>query len=252
MTHQDYNTFADSCLAEIQDRQAIFREQFDIDGYQDWFYNQSTGLLTFSTGSNQINFRYQAIGSYSEKSGTWKWSWDNETTIDSVKFEMAGVYEFGEKQGFEKLTTGCFESDEDEAWEFAAISAKLIGGIGLYRPVNDHQLQLFFVVKELIDNERAEAIKNKFIECPNHEYRRIAFVCQHLDRENKVGFHEAFETFEDMPLDDEDDFQAWCDICEEVRQREGEWNDQSMAFAKIKLVCEKCYFEMKSLNNPAD
>jgi hypothetical protein len=51
-----------------------------------------------------------------------------------------------------------------------------------------------------------------------------------------------------MELSDEDDFQAWCDECEGVRKSEGEWNDQSMKFADIKVVCEKCYFEMKELN----
>ena len=51
-----------------------------------------------------------------------------------------------------------------------------------------------------------------------------------------------------MQLRDDDDFQAWCGECENVRQKEGEWNDRSMAFAQIKVVCEKCYFEMKELN----
>jgi hypothetical protein len=51
-----------------------------------------------------------------------------------------------------------------------------------------------------------------------------------------------------MELLEDDDFHAWCDECETVRQKEGEWNDKSMAFSEIKLVCEKCYFEMKGLN----
>lgn len=51
-----------------------------------------------------------------------------------------------------------------------------------------------------------------------------------------------------MELDDNDDLQAWCDTCEKVRAEAGEWNEASEAFAEIKLVCEKCYFEMKELN----
>ena len=50
-----------------------------------------------------------------------------------------------------------------------------------------------------------------------------------------------------MELSEDDDFQAWCDECEAVRQDEGEWNDKSMAFAGI-CICEMCYFEMKELN----
>ena len=51
-----------------------------------------------------------------------------------------------------------------------------------------------------------------------------------------------------MELLDDDDFQAWCSECELVRQKEVEWDEKSEAFAGIKAVCEKCYFEMKELN----
>jgi len=43
-------------------------------------------------------------------------------------------------------------------------------------------------------------------------------------------------------------FRLCCIECEIVRENEGEWNEKSQAFASIKLVCEKCYFEMKELN----
>ncbi|WP_305008998.1 hypothetical protein [Hymenobacter aranciens] len=46
----------------------------------------------------------------------------------------------------------------------------------------------------------------------------------------------------------DDELNAWCDACDEVLLRIGEWNDESEAFAKIKLVCDACYFDMKELN----
>ena len=75
--------------------------------------------------------------------------------------------------------------------------------------------------------------------------KRRAFVCKHLNKKDKVGFEESFETFENMELGDDDDFQGWCNECEVIRQREDGWNDESMRFADIRLVCEQCYFEMK-------
>ena len=51
-----------------------------------------------------------------------------------------------------------------------------------------------------------------------------------------------------MELGEDDDLQAWCDECELARLTAGEWNEVSEKFAAIKLVCEKCYFEMKELN----
>jgi len=244
----DYNTFAEQCVKDLKVLQDKFQAEYDIDWYENWFYNQTTELLTFNTGGVELNFKYFDVGSFSEKSNTWKWSWDNDSTLENVKRQITVVKEFGLKSNFPKLTTGCFPSDEFEAWEFAAIAAKLINGIGVYRPVNDRKLQIFLVITEFVDNETAKKIKDKYVQCSKHEYKRISFVCKHLNHSDKVGFNEAFETFENMVLPDDDDFQAWCDACEKIRKREGEWNEKSMAFAQIKVVCEKCYFEMKKLN----
>ena len=84
--------------------------------------------------------------------------------------------EFGEKLSYSKLTTGCFPSDEYEAWEFTAIAANLTHGIGVYRRVNGDGLQIFLVVTKFVDNETAQNIKDKFVQCSTHEYRRRAFV----------------------------------------------------------------------------
>ena len=248
MKNLDFNRFAQACADKLKVLQENFQNDYDVDWYDNWFYNQATGLLTFSTGDVELNFRYFDVGSFSEKSNTWKWSWDNDTTLENVKRQTSIIREFGLKSNFSKLTTGYFPSDEFEAWEFTAIAAHLTNAIGVYRPVSDRQLQIFLVITEFIDNETAKRIKDKYIRCKNHEYRRAAFVCKHLNFKSKVGFNEAFETFEDMELSEDDDFQAWCDKCEVIRQEEDEWNERSMAFAAIKVVCEKCYFEMKELN----
>jgi hypothetical protein len=244
----DYPGFAAKCVEELKVVQDRFQNKFDLTWYENWFYDQTTRLLTFSTGDKQLNFKYIDIGSFSEKSYTWKWSWDNSTTLAGVKERTKAVKDFGQRSGFPKLTEGYFPSDEIEAWEFTAIAAKLLNGIGVYRPVNDAGLKIFLVLTEFVDNKTAQEIKEKYVECRAHDKQRTAFVCNHLIGSNKVGFNEAFDTFEDMELGEDDDFQAWCDECEAIRQKEGEWNETAMAFTDIKLVCERCYFEMKELN----
>jgi hypothetical protein len=51
-----------------------------------------------------------------------------------------------------------------------------------------------------------------------------------------------------MELGEDDDLQVWCDECEKVRLKTGGWNEESEKFAKIKLISEKCYFEIKGFN----
>jgi hypothetical protein len=244
----DYNVFAEKCLEELKTIQDKFKEEYDLDWYQNWFYNQATGLLTFSTEGVELNFKYFQVGSFSKKSNTWKWSWDNDHTLERVKEQTRIIKKFGQECNYPKLVDGVFESDEFEAWEFTAIAAKLSDGIGIHRPVDDENIQVFFVITDLVDNETAQEIKDKYVECSDHEYRRRAFVCHHLNRKAKVGFEEAFETFENIELLEDDDFQAWCNECEIVRDKEDGWNDKSMAFANIKIVCEECYFIMKEVN----
>ncbi len=170
------------------------------------------------------------------------------TAGDKVKEKTNLVKVFGQRYGFIKLTDGYFPGNEIESLELAAIAVKLIKGMGVYRPVSDGYLKLFLVLTEFIDTETAKDIKDKYVECSKHKFRRRAYVCQHLTTKSTIGFEEASETLEDMELGDEDDFQAWCTVCEMERQKEDGWNDKSEAFAKIKLVCEKCYFEMKESN----
>jgi len=249
MTTLDYRQFAERCIAELKTLQDEFQEQYNLSEYQHWFYNQYTGLLTFNTGKTELNFRYFDAGSFSKRSCTWKWSWDNEETLQQAKQPTALIKAFGAESVYPRLITGCFDSNEFEAWELAAIAVKLTNGIGVYRPVDEeNELHIFLVVMECIDNEMAQDIKDRYVTCSMHEYGRRAFVCQHLDLDSKVGFEEAFETTEDMELMEGDDFQAWCNTCELVRQKEGGWNERSEAFADIKLICEKCYFEIKKLN----
>lgn len=247
MDSPDYSTFAEQCVQDLKCIQQKFMDEHDINWYANWFYDQATCLLTFSTGDVELNFRYFHIGSYSEKSSTWKWSWDNQHTLDKAKEKSFLVKAFGERSHFPRLTEGLFESEEAEGWEFAAIAVRITDAIGVYRPVSD-QLKIFLIVTELVDNDTARKIKEKYLHCDTHDTQRNAFVCQHLIHADGAGFEEAFETVEGMELGEDDDFQAWCDECEAVRQKEGEWNDRSQAFAGITVVCEKCYFEIKARN----
>lgn len=86
------------------------------------------------------------------------------------------------------------------------------------------------------------------ITCHTHGLQRTAFVCQHLDRVTRKGFHESLETQPGMELGEDEDFEAWCDECEQVRLKYNGWDEESEKFANIKVVCEGCYFEMKKVN----
>ncbi|MFK7937040.1 MAG: DUF6882 domain-containing protein [Saprospiraceae bacterium] len=246
----NYTEFAQQSIKSFKSVQNRFSDRFKINDYDNWFYDQHTQLLSFSNKNDdqELNFKYIPIGTFSKKSQTWMWSWNNRTSVEKGKYIISELKNFGERKGYDRLIEGHFAADEFTGWEFIAIAHKILGGVGGYRVKSDH-LEIYFLVYEHIDNKIARQIKEqqkKLIQCDRHGQQRMAFVCQHLFHGVAVGFEEVFPSHQGMKLEEDDDFQAWCTVCEKERVKADGWNDELMKFADIKLVCEDCYFDIKA------
>lgn len=247
MESADYLQFKEDSIDHLCELQEEFKRLFPIDSSTEWYYDDGLGVFTLKSDSHVLYFKYVKVGSYSQNSNTWKWSWDNDHTYETVKRGMEKVKLFGEEKNYHELTTGLIKEEREIGWEMTAIANQFINGFGAYRVTSDH-LDLYFLFIKEVDSESYKKLKEKYVECGEHGSRRIAFVCQHLNLETKTGFEEAFPTHKGMELGEDDDFQSWCDECEKVRLKEDGWDEETMKFAKIKLVCENCYFELKDFN----
>lgn len=248
---KNYSEISENEFQKFCKTQEEFYSKYDLNSYSNWFYDQESELLRiYNSDNDELFFKYIPVGTYSLKSKTWLWSWNNEHSIAESKNETLKVKAFGEKNNFEKLTTGLIECEKDECWEFVAISGKFIDNIGAYCTNSEGLLSYKLITSEFLDKESnaIKKMKEKSVDCGIHGYRRPAYVCQHLNLKTACGFEEAFETHKGMELEEDDDFCAWCSVCEKVRIEKDGWNEESEKFAKIKLVCEECYFEMKELN----
>ena len=244
---ETYQEFAnDNChrLTEIQDN---FRTKYEISSYENWYYTEASEILRLYSNDKEIFFKYIPVGSYSRNSNTWLWAWSNKDSVEPRKLRTLKIKELGEQLKFEKLTNSYFEGDEYTGWELTSIAFHNLGGIGTYRVVTDH-LEIYFILTEVVDKTEVEEIESQLIECESHGKMRTAFICQHLNNTIKTGFEEAFESFRGMELEEDDDFQAWCRECEIQRLKTNGWTDESMEYAKIKVVCEGCYFVIKEFN----
>jgi hypothetical protein len=240
---QNFEEYKSQCINDLMFLQPEFMKLYDLDSYEEWFYDHGIGVFHFkSTKGRNLYFKYVGVGSFSTNANTWKWAWDNPTTPKHVSRALEKVKSFGTLNNFEKLKTGLFEGDKHIGWEMTAISAKLLSAVGAYHVQQEHLLIYFIFTNELTQDEY-DGLKNKYVDCSNHVADRAAFVCQHLLDDKSTGFHEAFDS--DPSIEPEDDHQAWCDQCEKIRFMECEWTDAAMAFANIKVVCDQCYFEIK-------
>lgn len=77
--------------------------------------------------------------------------------------------------------------------------------------------------------------------CTIHGLNGVVFICKHLFRSKKKGVF--------WSKDEEDSsVSAWCLKCESVRAKNGEWSDEILARMDIKILCEKCFDQVKTLN----
>jgi hypothetical protein len=84
--------------------------------------------------------------------------------------------------------------------------------------------------------------RDRKINCAQHGPGHATYVCTHLRGGVACGHH-ASQRSDDDPWPD-----AWCDACEDVLEREGEWNDRSEQHADIQLLCHRCYEHVRTLN----
>jgi|GEM_PF-1112814 len=135
----------------------LFKQQdscetkFHINSYEHWFYDQATGLLTFSdSGIAKVIVEYEEVGSISNTSNTWLWSWDNASVDALIKQKMEIVKEYGKRRSFIKLTDAEWKADEVDGWEMTAISSYLLKAKGAYRcPSGDGKLLSYLIYKNI-------------------------------------------------------------------------------------------------------
>ncbi len=85
---------------------------------------------------------------------------------------------------------------------------------------------------------------NKQVECPIHGLNDQAYICQHLNLNDKIGFHEAYDPQNPCSRV----LQGWCQQCNDILMEEWEWNDRVTHFAKLKLICLECFNRIKEFN----
>jgi hypothetical protein len=247
---ENFDDFLIQTNARLKSEQELFMAKFNIGRYDSWYYDQPSGVFTFSNDIEKLFFKFQSIGTFSKKSNTWLWSWANNNTYPNVRIDSEKIKDFGHKNNYLKLIESKWDADEIDGWEMLSIASWILKPIGVYR-IPTESLLMYVIITEQIDENEANLLKEnskQLVDCGSHGLRRQAFICQHLDLKTRKGFNEAFETWKGMELEIDDDFQAWCDDCEKIRIKYDGWNDESMKYAKIKLICENCYFDMKRIN----
>lgn len=118
----------------LSEHQDLLMTEYKLGEHERFDWDQETGALVFSNnGIKAVIAKVQFVGTISTKSNTWLWSWANSTVLDNVKDQMNNIKTFGEKHGYEALTTDKWEGDEIDGWEMTSITAQILNAKGAYR-----------------------------------------------------------------------------------------------------------------------
>jgi len=102
-----------------------------------WDWDESSSTLTFSEPAlPAIRVHCSIVGTTEEDS--WEWSWANKNIPPHARADMEKVREFGESNGYEKLTTPFLVADEYTGWEMTAVTEHVLEALGAYRFPTDH------------------------------------------------------------------------------------------------------------------
>lgn len=77
------------------------------------------------------------------------------------------------------------------------------------------------------------------VECDRHGVGYAAFACQHLVGGSRLGFFHS----DNGPYPD-----AWCGDCDDLMMMKGHWTAKAEKFAGIKIVCHRCYVNIRRRN----
>jgi hypothetical protein len=116
-------------------QQKKLEDEYNFSHHERWDLNQETGELVFSNkGIPAVIAKFQFVGSFSETSKTWLWSWGNSSILPALSQKIEMIKQYGEKNDFLKLTERKWSADQGDGWEMAAITNYLLNAKGIYRP----------------------------------------------------------------------------------------------------------------------
>ena len=84
----------------------------------------------------------------------------------------------------------------------------------------------------------------KTVRCGTHGQAGLAFACSHLIHEK----HQPLGFFYTEPDSENPEPQAWCRSCEAALAEVGDWTDELLARADIRVVCEFCFDTMRHVH----
>lgn len=154
MTDDEFDRFVAVAVSELSEKQTRLTAQYRLGEYARWHFDQEKEQLDFfdSQGRKAVQADVIDIGSYASSSNTWKWGWANESVLPNLRKRAEPLKALAALTGmslFAQQGTVSVES-ESMAWELAAMSAKHLDALGVYKaPSLSRPLTTFLAITRI-------------------------------------------------------------------------------------------------------
>lgn len=130
-----YRGFRHDAFHELLAKNKVWAEEFKTKSCPRYYYDLEAGELTFSDEAGvRVRADIQVVGTTSNED--WLWSWGNPSMPEDLTVDARATREFGLEHAIDELTVDYVEADDlnDLGWGLTAVTAKVTGAIGAYRP----------------------------------------------------------------------------------------------------------------------
>jgi hypothetical protein len=153
MTDEEFENFVQAAIADLSRKQERLSAEYNLGGCARWELDEQTETLAFfdAGGRKVVRADVIHIGSYASSSGTWKWTWSNDSVMPHVRRKSEPLKELAALTGFHLFAEpSAMSVDENMAWELAAICARHLAALGVYRaPASSRPLASFLAITDI-------------------------------------------------------------------------------------------------------
>lgn len=149
MNEAEFRELVSDATEYLNARIARAREEFGLDDFDHYDYDLAANRFWWSSaGVPQVEARIIVVGSLSNTSHTWLWSWANPHLDDVRSPDIERVRAYGVQHRISALTEPEWTAEEIDGWEMTAVSARLLESEATYRSPSPN-VRLFLLLNDL-------------------------------------------------------------------------------------------------------
>ncbi|MBQ5367222.1 MAG: leucine-rich repeat domain-containing protein [Thermoguttaceae bacterium] len=145
---QALEQFLAECTKLATERHMEWRKNNAVVNGASWGFDGKTGLLSFTFGGIGVSYAAQVVGTWSEKTQSFLWSWANSSMPAELTQAAAKAKAVGEERGCPLLTERKLDCDENLAMSLASAVSVMTDLPICYRAPAGPGLYIYFIFKD--------------------------------------------------------------------------------------------------------